>query len=108
MKDRPLLVRFRPKDSREGVTRETMRKIAGALDLSETEAVHRALVEYANRFVPRYAADDGPLSNTQHVAIAKLVRKKHGKATVVESLFEDSPAAPRSRASRRLPSSRSR
>ena len=108
MKDKSLLVRFREKDSREGVTRATMKKIASALDLSETEAVHRALVEYARRFVPHYAMDDGPLTDEQHAAVAKLVRKKHGEARLVESLFDEPPAALRSRASKRLSTSRTR
>lgn len=108
MKDKPLLVRFRAKDSREGVTRSTMKKIAGALDLSETEAVHRALVEYASRFVPRYAADDGPLTDKQHAKIANVVRKKHGHAKVVESLFDDKPTHRRARAAKRISTSRAR
>ena len=108
MKDKSLLVRFREKDSREGVTRATMKRIANALDLSETEAVHRALVEYARQFVPRYAMDDGPLSDGQHAAVAKLVRKKHGEARVVESLFGEPPAAQATRGSKRLSASRSR
>jgi len=104
MKDSSLLVRFRERDSREGVTRATMRKIASALDLSETETVHRALVEYARRFVPRYAMDEGPLSNERLARIDTLVHTKHGKAREVESLFESSPKASKARAKRVSPS----
>ena len=100
MKDRSLLVRFRQRDSREGVTRATMKKIASALDLSETETVHRALVEYAKRFVPRYAMDEGPLSRDRQARISEIVRAKHGEATEVESLFEQPPAASKPRAKR--------
>ena len=108
MKDKPLLIRFRSKDSREGVTRSTMKKIAGALDLTETEAVHRALVDYASRFVPRYATDDGPLTDEQHAKIASIVRKKHGHAKVVESLFDHKPTDRRARAAKRVSASRAR
>jgi len=100
VKDRSLLVRFRERDSREGVTRATMKKIADALDLSETETVHRALVEYAKRFVPRYAMDEGPLSRERHARIAEVVREKHSGAKVVESLFDQPPAASKPRAKR--------
>ena len=108
MKDKSLLVRFRDRDSREGVTRATMRKIASALDLSETEAVHRALVEYAKRFVPRYAPDEGRLSGAQLARIARIVRERHGCATQVESLFDKPAAAAKSRARSRVSSSRAR
>lgn len=108
MKDKPLLIRFREKDTREGVTRATMKKIAGALDLTETQAVHRALVEYAGRFVPRYAMDEGPITAEQHLKIAREVRRKHGPATVTESLFESKPTPRRARATKRVPPSRAR
>src|SRR5918993_1280288 len=49
MQGKSLLVRFRDKDSKDGVTRRTLKKVASALGLSETEAIHRALVEYAHR-----------------------------------------------------------
>jgi hypothetical protein len=85
-----------------------MKKIAGALDLTETEAVHRALVEYAGRFVPRYAIDEGPITAEQHVRIAREVRKKHGHATVTESLFDPKPTQRRARATKRVSPSRAR
>ncbi len=108
MKDKPLLIRFRARDSREGVTRATMKKIAGALDITETEAVHRALVEYARRLVPRYAADAGPITDAQHARIAGAVRRKHGRAKVVGSLFDGETASTRTCASKRVSSSRTR
>ena len=108
MKEKSLLVRFRDRDSREGVTRSTLKMIADALELSETEAVHRALVEYAQRFVPRYARDEGPLDREQYGKIADAVHKKHGNATVTESLFDEPAAGTGPRASKRLSASRSR
>ena len=108
MTDKSLLVRFRERDSREGITRATMKKIADALDLSETAALHRALVEYAQRFIPQYPRDNGPLTEAQYRKIAATVRGKHGSATVTESLFEEAAADSSARARKRLPASRSR
>jgi hypothetical protein len=89
MPDEAMLVRFRARDSKEGISRTTMKKVARALDLSETAAVHRALVEFAQRYVPQYSRDNGPISEAQKRTIDAIVRKKHGKALVVESLFEE-------------------
>jgi len=89
MADEAMLVRFREKDSKEGISRATMKKLARALDLSETAAVHRALVEFAQRYVPQYPRDDGPLNEAQHRAIKEIVRDRHGEARIIESLFEE-------------------
>jgi hypothetical protein len=90
MSDEALLIRFRDKDSKEGVSRATMKEIARVLDMSETAAVQRALAELAQRYVPQYPRDSGPVTEAQHRAIAALVRKKHGGAVVVETLFDES------------------
>jgi len=87
MSDEALLIRFRPKDSKEGVSRATMKAIAEALDLSETAAVHRALVEFAQRYVPQFPRDNGPVTEQQHRAIAEAVRSKHGEPVITEMLF---------------------
>ena len=107
MPDKAMLVRFRDKDSKEGISRATMKKLARAVDLSETAAVHRALVEFAQRYVPQYRRDNGPLSEAQHRAISALVRTRHGEATIIESLFEE-PAATTSGPSKAKPSGRQR
>lgn len=44
-----LVLRFRDKDSSVGVTRETWRNLANGLGMSETEAIHQALAEFASR-----------------------------------------------------------
>lgn len=93
MADDALLVRFRDRDSKEGITRETMKKIAHALDLSETAAVHRALAEFAQRHVPQYPRDNAPLTAGELQRIAELVEREHGRAVVTESLFEEPAAA---------------
>ena len=107
MRDKAMLVRFRDKDSNEGISRSTMKKLARALDLSETAAVHRALVEFAQRYVPQYPRDNGPLSEAHHHAIDKIVRTRHGEATIIESLFEE-PTGPTSSSSKARPGGRQR
>ena len=108
MQNKSLLVRFRGKDSKDGVTRRTLKKVASALGLSETEAIHRALVEYAQRHIPGYERDDGPLSAETYERIQEAVRRQHGEGTLIESLFDEpvSPIGPR--ATRRVSSSRPR
>jgi hypothetical protein len=110
MSDEALLIRFRPKDSKEGVSRATMKAIAEALDLSETAAVHRALVELAQRYVPQYPRDNGTVTDQQHRAIAQAVRGKHGKAVITEMLFAAPSPAPKVKpsGSKRVSASRAR
>jgi hypothetical protein len=111
MSDEALLIRFRDKDSKEGISRKTMKEIARALDLSETAAVHRALAELAQRYVPQYPRDNGPITEEQHRTIADVVRRKHGEAVVVETLFEEPSQSPRDvkpSGSKRVSSPRSR
>lgn len=105
MQGKSLLVRFRGKDSRDGVTRRTLKNVASALGLSETEAIHRALVEYAQRHVPRYEQDEGPLSDEMYQRIEEAVRRQHGGATLIESLFDEpvSSIEPRARVSSSRP-----
>ena len=95
MSDEALLVRFRDKDSKEGISRKTMKAIARALDMSETAAVHRALAELAQRYIPQYPRDNEPITEKQHRTIAEVVRRKHGEAVVVETLFEERSQSPR-------------
>ena len=108
MPSKSLLVRFRDKDSRAGVTRRTLKQVADALGVSETEAVHQALAEYAARHVPGYEADEGPLSDASIERIREAVRRQHGEARVVESLFEEPVESAPRRGARRVSASRSR
>jgi hypothetical protein len=103
-----LLVRFRESDSGEGVTRKTLRHLAKALGLSETEAVHRALVEYARKFVPLYVKDQGPLTDAQYERIEQTVTKEHGAATMHESLFDEPHRKPSARGTKHVPAARNR
>ena len=57
-----LLLKFRDTDTDFGVTRETLEKLAKELGMNETMAVHLAIRQLANRHLPVYERDDGPLS----------------------------------------------
>ena len=46
-KDSPLVLRFRAVDKPSGLTRSTWRQVAQAHGLSETDAIHRAMVMFA-------------------------------------------------------------
>jgi len=103
-----VLFRFREKDSREGITRETLKRLASALDVSETAAMHQALVEYARQHVPQYPKDEGPLGAAQLRKISETVRRQHGEMTVSESLFEERASRKSPRAAKRISPARGR
>lgn len=92
MKRKAVLLRLRDADSRFGVTSATLKSLSTALGLSETDAIHKALADCARENLPQYEPDDGPLSRAQHRRIEDRVRKRHGPARAIESLF-DSPRA---------------
>ena len=87
MEQKPILLRLREKDTGSGVTRDTLQQLAKTLGVSETDAIHKALADSARMYLPQYEADDGPLTAAQHAAISKAVKKSHGGARVIESLF---------------------
>lgn len=68
-----LLLRYRDRDTAYGVTRKTATTLAQTLGLSETQVVHVALANLARQTLPRYEADNGPLTAEQLAAIDKLV-----------------------------------
>jgi hypothetical protein len=84
-----LLLKFRAKDTRQGVTRSTLKAIAAELDATETQVVHMALSKLAEEVLPAYEADDGPLSakdlkTVQAIAKPNLPR---GKVIVRKTLL---------------------
>ncbi len=81
-----LLVQFRSKDTRFGVTRKTVKRLANALGLSETETALLALARMRDIVLPSYPEDDGPLSERQLSAIRKLVPQEGFRPT--RSLLE--------------------
>lgn len=80
-----ILLRYRDRDTAYGVTRRTTAKLAETLGLSETQVVHVALANLARQTLPRYEADNGPLTKEQLEAIDKLVPQRGFKAS--KSLF---------------------
>ncbi|MBU3581011.1 hypothetical protein ICN19_03150 [Polynucleobacter sp. AP-Capit-er-40B-B4] len=79
--------RYRAQDSATGVTRSTAKRLAETLGVDETQVIHLALHELANKFLPQYAADDGALSKAQIQQIKKVAPKAR-KGIVRSSLFE--------------------
>ena len=48
--------------------------------MSRDELVHRALRELANRWLPKYEPDDGPLTRAQYEAIRRASSSTSGDA----------------------------
>lgn len=76
-----ILLRYREKDTPYGVTRRTTARLADTLGLSETQVVHVALANLARQTLPRYALDDGALTEAQMDAIDRLQPPRRFKAT---------------------------
>ncbi len=85
-----LLVKFRTKDTRFGVTRSTVKALASELDVSETQVIHMALSKFAEEVLPAYEPDDGPLTARQMAALRKDAARHlpKGKVLARESLFK--------------------
>lgn len=60
-----VLLRYRDKDTAFGVSRNTATRLAKTLGLSDTQVIHMALAQFARQTLPRYAPDDGPLTDAQ-------------------------------------------
>lgn len=84
-----LLLKFRTKDTRNGVTRRTIKALALELDVSETQVVHMALAKFASDQLPAYEADDGPLTEDQMHSLRQdaHARLPKGKILKKEVLF---------------------
>ena len=82
-----ILLRYREKDTPYGVTRRTTTRLAKNLGLSETQVVHVALANLARQTLPRYEADNGPLTNEQHAAIERLVPQRGFVSSKKNRLF---------------------
>ena len=80
-----ILLRYRDKDTAFGVTRKTASRLAQTLGLSETQVIHVALANFARQTLPRYEADNGPLTRQQMDEIRRL--QPPGRMKVKESLF---------------------
>ncbi len=84
-----LLLKFRSKDSRFGVTRGTVKALASELDITETQVVHLALSKIAEQFLPAYEADDGPLTAHDLAQLRKDAKPRlpRGKVMQRKDLF---------------------
>lgn len=80
-----LLFRYRGADTIAGVSRKTATHLAKALGLTETQAIHLALARLAQETLPRYAADNAPLTEKQLKAIKRL--EPQGRFVTDENLF---------------------
>ncbi|MEO7150106.1 MAG: hypothetical protein ABIX46_00105 [Burkholderiaceae bacterium] len=85
----PLLLKFRSRDTRFGVTRSTVKSLAIELDVSETQVVHMALSKLAEEVLPAYERDEGPLTATEVSALRKRAKAAMPKGAVTDrqSLF---------------------
>jgi hypothetical protein len=85
-----LLVKFRTKDTKFGVTRGTVKALAKELDVNETQVIHMALSKFAIDVLPAYELDDGQLSEKQVAALRKDVEKHfpRGKLISRDTLFK--------------------
>ena len=81
-----LLVQFRDKDTKFGVSRRTVQRLSNALGLTDTETTLLALAKLRDSILPAYPADDGPLTSRQIAALRKLEPQSGYKPT--RALFE--------------------
>lgn len=81
-----LLLQFRDKDTKFGVSRRTVRRLSDALGLTDTETTLLALAKLRDSMLPTYPADDGELTKRQIEAIRKI--ESQSGYTPTRSLFE--------------------
>lgn len=63
------LLRLRDQDTPTGVSSSTLERLMQATGLGKTEIAHLALREMAERYLPKYERDDGPLTTDQLRAV---------------------------------------
>jgi hypothetical protein len=80
-----LLLKFRTKDTRFGVTRDTVRALASELGVTETQVVHMALSKLAEETLPAYEPDDGPLTARQIASVRKAAKAGAPKGKVLDT-----------------------
>ena len=84
-----LLLKFRSRDTRSGVTRATVKSLAAELDVSETQVVHLALSKLAEEVLPAYERDEATLTSAEVSAVRKRAKAAMpmGKILDKQSLF---------------------
>lgn len=68
-KTESVLLRLRKQDTPTGVSHATIQLLTEQTGLSKTEVIHLALRQMADRCLPKYELDDGPLTDEQIEAI---------------------------------------
>jgi hypothetical protein len=68
-KSESFLLRLRKQDTPTGVSLSTIELLMRQTGLSKTEIAHLALRQLADRYLPKYELDDGPLTQEQIAAI---------------------------------------
>lgn len=85
-----VLLRLRKQDTPTGVSGPTLDLLLQLTGLSKTEVIHLALRQLADRCLPKYELDDGPLTNAQHLAIrAASSASRIPAERFTEGLFTD-------------------
>lgn len=79
-----MLLKFRVKDSRFGVTRDTVRALALELGTTETQVVHMALSKLAEETLPAYEPDAGPLTARELAHVRRAAKKALPKGPVLD------------------------
>lgn len=84
-----MLLKFRAKDTRFGVTRDTVKALAVELDTTETAVIHMALSKLAEDMLPAYEQDAGPLTARELASVRRMAKRTlpKGKVLDVKSLF---------------------
>lgn len=78
-------LRYRDADTRYGVTRKTVNRLAKTMGFTETQVIHAALAHFAQQNLPHHKVDAGPLTAEQKETIRKL--QPSGRMTVKQTLF---------------------
>jgi hypothetical protein len=68
-KSESFLLRLRNQDTPTGVSGATIKMLMERTGLNRTEIAHLALRQMANRYLPQYEMDNGPLTAKQSAAI---------------------------------------
>lgn len=66
------LLRLRKQDTPTGVSNLTIEQLMKQTGLSKTEVTHLALRQMADRYLPKYEEDDGPLTPAQISTIRQM------------------------------------
>lgn len=74
-----MLFRYRGRDTPNGITKETARKLAEVLGLNETTLIHYLLGQAAIQYLPNYESDNGPFTEEQWETITSAAPKKKGR-----------------------------